>query len=173
MSAEEKFVMIDNDFIEKGLTLEEAYILGRVKSLQDENLIYRETNEALANAMGKSVKAVKNWINSLVKKGYLRKEHQGRCRMLYVTDAKKLFEKSEKARKELKESIFGEEPKEQKKSPFDGMNSDEKVTYLKTAIDQSKFLNSKMSRDEALQYAQNKIQQNKNKIYKNVDEDFY
>ena len=41
MSAEEKFILVDKDFAEKGLTLEEAYILGRVKSLSDENLIYR------------------------------------------------------------------------------------------------------------------------------------
>ena len=76
MSAEEKFILVDKDFAEKGLTLEEAYILGRVKSLSDGNLIYRETNESIANAMGKSVRAVKNWINSLVEKGYLKREYR-------------------------------------------------------------------------------------------------
>ena len=125
MSAEEKFIMVDNDFVEKGLTLEEAYILGRVKSLSDENLIYRETNESIANAMGKSVRAVKNWINNLVKKGYLRKEYNGRCRMLYSTDKEDYLRNLNR--------------KEHIERPLDGMNLDEKVTYLKTVIDQRKF----------------------------------
>ena len=143
MSSEEKFVKIDNDFIEKGLTLEEAYILGRVKSISDRNLIYHETNESIANAMGKSVKSVKNWINSLVKKGYLRKEHQGRSRMLYSTDRNELIENIEKGRKEAKEWIYnrGYEQKGHEKSVFDGMTTDEKVAYLKTRIDQQKFAN--------------------------------
>lgn len=141
MSAEEKFILVDKNFTEKGLTLEEAYILGRVKSLSDENLIYRETNESIAKAMGKSVKSVKNWINSLVKKGYLRKEYNGRYRMLYLTDKKELTENIEKWRKKTRESFknFGKEPKEKEKSVFDGMTLDEKVAYLETMIDQRKF----------------------------------
>lgn len=141
MSTEEKFVKIDNDFVEKGLTLEEAYILGRVKVFSDEYLIYRETNESIAKAMGKSVKTVKNWINSLVKKGYLRKEHQGRCRMLYSTDKNELNENIKKCKKEVRESFkkFGEEPKKPKKTPLDGMTLEEKVAYLKTMIDQRKY----------------------------------
>ena len=87
------------------MTLEEAYILGRVKAFSDEHLIYRETNESIAKAIGKSVKSVKNWINSLVKKGYLRKEHQGRCRMLYSTDKKGLTENIENWRKKTHESF--------------------------------------------------------------------
>lgn len=143
MSAEEKIIMVDKDFVEKGLTLEEAYILGRVKSLSDENLIYRETNESIANAMGKSVRAVKNWINSLVKKGYLRKEYNGRCRMLYSTDRKELIKNIEKGREEVKGWIknSGYERKGQEKSVFDGMTTEEKVAYLKTRIDQQKFAN--------------------------------
>ena len=143
MSAEEKFILVDKNFTEKGLTLEEAYILGRVKSLSDENLIYRETNESIANAMGKSVRAVKNWINSLVKKGYLRKEYNGRCRMLYSTDRKELIKNIEKGREEVKGWIKnrGYERKGQEKSVFDGMTTEEKVAYLKTRIDQQKFAN--------------------------------
>jgi DNA-binding MarR family transcriptional regulator len=143
MSAEEKFIMVDKDFAEKGLTLEEAYILGRVKSLSDESLIYRETNESIANAMGKSVRSVKNWINSLVKKGYLRKEYNGRCRMLYPTDRKELIKNIEKGREEVKGWIknSGYERKGQEKSAFDGMTIEEKVAYLKARIDQQKFAN--------------------------------
>ena len=143
MSAEEKFILVDKNFAEKGLTLEEAYILGRVKSLSDKNLIYRETNESIANAMGKSVRAVKNWINSLVKKGYLRKEYNGRCRMLYSTDRKELIKNIEKGREEVKGWIknSGYEQKGQEKSVFDGMTIEEKVAYLKTRIGQQKFAN--------------------------------
>lgn len=143
MSAEEKFILVDKYFVEKGLTLEEAYILGRVKSLSDENLIYRETNESIANAMGKSVRSVKNWINSLAKKGYLRKEYDGRCRMLYAADRKELIKNIEKGRKEIKEWIKNRdyERKGHEKSVFDGMTTEEKVAYLKTRIDQQKFAN--------------------------------
>lgn len=143
MSIEEKFVKIDNDFVGKGLTLEEAYILGRVKAFSDEHLIYRETNGEIAKAMGRSVKTVKTWINSLVEKGYLRKEQRGRCRVLYSTDKKELSENIEKWRKEVHEQIMNDDykPKEQEKSIFDGMTLDEKVAYLEVMIDQRKFMN--------------------------------
>lgn len=134
MSTQEKFVKIDNDFVKKGLTLEEAYILGRIKAFSDEYLIYRETNGEIAKAMGRSVKTVKNWINRLVEKGYLRKVQHGSCRVLYSTDKKELAENIEKHRKE------------QKKSVFDDMTLDEKVAYLETMIDQRKF-NGERDRD--------------------------
>lgn len=125
MSTEKKFVKIEEGFVEKGLTLEEAYILGRVITNADYTNVFHETNEEIANAMGKSVNTVKKWINSLVKKGYLRKEYHGRCRMLYSTDVEGRFENWDK--------------KEHKEGLMDGMNLDERVTYLKTMIDQSKF----------------------------------
>lgn len=125
MSAEEKFILVDKDFVEKGLTLEEAYILGRVITNADYTNVFHETNEEIANAMGKSVNTVKKWINSLVKKGYLRKEYHGRCRMLYSTDVEGRFENWNK--------------KEHKERLTENMNFDEKVTYLKTMIDQRKF----------------------------------
>lgn len=148
MSTQEKFVKIDNDFVKKGLTLEEAYILGRIKAFSDEYLIYRETNGEIAKAMGRSVKTVKNWINRLVEKGYLRKVQHGSCRVLYSTDKKELAENIEKHRKEVHEEIMNGDykQKEQKKSVFDGMTLDEKVAYLETMIDQRKF-NGERDRD--------------------------
>lgn len=125
MNAEEKFIMVDNNFIEKGLTLDEAYILGLVRTNADYNNIFHETNEEIAKEMGKSVSSVKRCINSLVKKGYLRKEYNWRCRMLYSTDKEDYFR-----------NFNGKEHIER---PLDGMNLDEKVTYLKTVIEQRKF----------------------------------
>lgn len=139
----EKFVMIDNDFTEKGLTLEEAYILGRVRTNADHENIYKETNEEIANAMGKSVSSVKRCINNLVKKGYLRKEYNWRCRMLYPTDMKTRFKN------------FNE--KEEVKHPLDGMNLDEKVTYLKTMIGQRKFEEDKLSNFNDLSLEEQKM----------------
>lgn len=136
--------MVDNDFVEKGLTLEEAYILGRVRSLSDENSIYRETNEEIAKVMGKSVSSVKRCINNLVKKGYLRKGYNWRSRMLYLADKEKLFEdckkEQEESRKSTKEFIKNGCKEEPKKTPLDNMTLDEKVTYLKTMIDKRKFM---------------------------------
>lgn len=129
MSAEEKFILVDKDFVEKGLTLEEAYILGRVKSLSDENLIYRETNESIANAMGKSVRAVKNWINSLVKKGYLKREYRTKnTRYLTVNiDSVKNAYAENEPHAEL-----------EKASSINGLSLEEKVQRMQEAIQNSK-----------------------------------
>lgn len=143
MSTEEKFISIDENFVEKGLTLEEAYVLGRVRSKADHGNIYQETNEALANAMGKSVRAVKYWINSLVKKGYLRKEYNGRCRMLYPTDMKTRFKN------------FNE--KEPIEHQMNEMNLYERVTYLKTAISQKRFEEDKLSHFNDLSLEEQKM----------------
>ena len=125
MSTEEKFILVDNDFIEKGLTLDEAYILGRVRTNADFTNVFHETNEEIAKAMGKSVSSVKRCINNLVKKGYLRKEHNWRCRMLYSTSKEDYYR--------------NRDGKEHDNGVFSSMDMDGKVTYLKTMIDQRKF----------------------------------
>lgn len=143
MSTEERIVRIEDNFAEQGLTLEEAYILGRVRDKADYNNIYRETNEEIAKVMGKSKSAVKRWINSLVEKGYLRKEYSYKCRMLYPTDMKTRFKNWNE-----KEHIVG---------PHNDMNLDERVTYLKTALSQGKFEEDKVSHFNDLSLEEQKM----------------
>lgn len=79
---EGKFVIINDSFLENGLTLEEAYILGRVRSFENNGLSYYESNETIAKLIGKSKSTVKKAINELVEKGYLNKEARKRSRLL-------------------------------------------------------------------------------------------
>ena len=69
-------IVINDDFISNGLSLEEAYILCRVKSFEDKGLQYYESSKELAQAMGKSRQAIVNYINALVEKGFLSKENK-------------------------------------------------------------------------------------------------
>lgn len=75
-------VKINDDFTEHGLTLEEAYILERVKYYDDEEIPCIESNLTIAKIMGKSESTVKRTIESLIKKGYLTKETVRRTRIL-------------------------------------------------------------------------------------------
>lgn len=70
------FVIVDDEFTKHGLTLEEAYILYRVKSFERNGEKYHESAELLAKVMGKSRQSVINYINSLVDKGFLKKEYR-------------------------------------------------------------------------------------------------
>lgn len=83
---EEKFVIINDSFLENGLTLEEAYILGRVKSFENNGLTYYESNETIAKLIGKSKSTVKKAINNLIFKGYLNKEVRKRSRLLSTSE---------------------------------------------------------------------------------------
>lgn len=83
---EEKFVIINDSFLENGLTLEEAYILGRVKSFENNGLTYYESNETIAKLIGKSKSTVKKAINNLILKGYLNKEVRKRSRLLSTSE---------------------------------------------------------------------------------------
>ena len=129
MSTEEKFILVDNDFIEKGLTLDEAYILGRVRTNADFTNVFHETNEEIAKAMGKSVSSVKRCINSLVKKGYLRKEHNWRCRMLYSTSKEDYYRNWNGRVTYLKTMI---------EQSINGLSSEEKVQRIQEALNRKK-----------------------------------
>lgn len=76
---------INDELMKQGLTLEEAYILGRVKYYCDEEIPYIESNLTIAKAMGKSESTVKRSINNLVLNGYLNKETVGRTRTLSIS----------------------------------------------------------------------------------------
>lgn len=76
------FVKIPDNFTEQGLTLEQAYILGRVSRFNDGGLPYYESNKTLAKMMGKCESTVKHYIDELVKEGKLYKKSLPRKRLL-------------------------------------------------------------------------------------------
>ena len=82
-------VKIKDKFLEIGLTLEEAYILGRVQYFEDEGLPYYESNEAIAKLLHKSRSYIKKCINELVENGYLNKTVSSRRRLLSINHTEK------------------------------------------------------------------------------------
>lgn len=76
------FVKIQDNFTEQGLTLEQAYILGRVSRFNDGGLPYYESNKTLAKMMGKCESTVKHYIDELVKEDKLYKKSLPRKRLL-------------------------------------------------------------------------------------------
>ncbi len=78
------FVKIPDNFTEQGLTLEQAYILGRVSRLNNVGLPYYESNKTIANVMGKSESTVKRYIDELVKNGHLYRKTRTRKRLLSI-----------------------------------------------------------------------------------------
>lgn len=76
------FVKIPDSFREQGLTLEQAYIKGRVSRFNHGGLLYYESNKTLSKIMGKSESTVRCAIDGLVKEGYLYKKTLPRKRLL-------------------------------------------------------------------------------------------
>lgn len=76
------FVKIPDSFREQGLTLEQAYIKGRVSRFNHGGLLYYESNKTLSKIMGKSESTVRRAIDGLVKEGYLYKKTLLRKRLL-------------------------------------------------------------------------------------------
>lgn len=78
------FVKIPDNFTEQGLTLEQAYILGRVSRFNDGGLPYYESNKTLAKMMGKCESTVKRYIDELIKNGHLYRKTRTRKRLLSI-----------------------------------------------------------------------------------------
>lgn len=78
------FVKIPDSFREQGLTLEQAYIKGRVSRFNHGGLLYYESNKTLAEIMGKSESTVKRYIDELVKEGHLYRKTRTRKRLLSI-----------------------------------------------------------------------------------------
>lgn len=76
------FVKIPDSFRKQGLTLEQAYIKGRVSRFNHGGLAYYESNKTLSKIMGKSESTVRRAIDGLVKEGYLYKKTLSRKRLL-------------------------------------------------------------------------------------------
>ena len=112
------FVIIDDEFTKHGLTLEEAYILYRVRCFERNGEKYYESAEVLAKSMGKSRQSVINYTNSLIEKGFLKKEYRTKnTRYLVVNnDSVKNLSSEENAHAELEEenSSINELPLEEK-----------------------------------------------------------
>ena len=135
---EEKFIKIDCNFAEQGLTPEEAFILGRVKSFEEESLPYYESNETIAKMIGKSKSTVKNSINALVEKGYIRKETRKRSRLLSINDGVKYYPNI--GVKE-KPNIGVKNEQNEKKSLAESMTAEERAQYLEEYIARNRDLN--------------------------------
>lgn len=78
------YVNIYDNFTEQGLTLEQAYILGRVARFNNVGSPYYESNKTISEIMGKSESTVKRYIDRLVKKGYLHRKTSNRKRLLSI-----------------------------------------------------------------------------------------
>ena len=78
------FVKIPDDFREQELTLEQAYIKGRVSRFNDGGLLYYESNKTLSKIMGKSESTVRRAIDGLVKEGHLYRKSLPRKRLLSI-----------------------------------------------------------------------------------------
>ena len=79
-----KYVIIYDDFREQGLTLEQAYILGRVSRFNNLGLPCYESYKTLSKIMGKSESTVRRAIDGLVKEGNLYKKTLPRKRLLSI-----------------------------------------------------------------------------------------
>ena len=123
------FVIIDDKFTKHGLTLDEAYILYRVKSFERNGMKYHESADVLAKVMGKSRRAVNGYINSLVEKGYLKREYRTKnTRYLIVNiDSVKNLCSAKNAHAEL-----------EKASSINGLSLEEKVQRMQEALQMNK-----------------------------------
>ena len=127
------FVIVDDEFTKHGLTLEEAYILYRVKCFERNGEKYHESAEVLAKVMGKSRQSVINYINSLIGKGFLKKEYRTKnTRYLIVNNdsVKNLDSGVQKL-----DSVENEPHEENKSSFLDGLTLEEKVQRLRETIE--------------------------------------
>lgn len=77
-----KYVIIYDDFREQGLTLEQAYIKGRVERFNNVGSPYFESNKTLHKVTGKSESTVRRAIDGLVKEGHLYRKSLPRKRLL-------------------------------------------------------------------------------------------
>lgn len=75
---------IDGNFAEYGLTLEEAFIIARVQYYEEDKTPCIESNLTIAKAMGKSESTARRAIESLIKKGYLKREIVKKARILSI-----------------------------------------------------------------------------------------
>lgn len=79
-----KYVIIYDDFREQGLTLEQAYIKGRVERFNNVGSPYYESNKTLHKVTGKSESTVRRAIDGLVKEGHLYRKSLPRKRLLSI-----------------------------------------------------------------------------------------
>lgn len=130
------FVIIDDEFTKHGLTLDEAYILYRVKSFERNGMKYHESADVLAKAMGKSRRAVNGYINKLVEKGYLKREYRTKnTRYLIVNiDSVKNLCSAKNAYAENEQHVELEE----ETSSINGLSLEEKVQRMQEALQMNK-----------------------------------
>ncbi len=79
-----KYVIIYDDFREQGLTLEQAYIKGRVERFNNVGSPYYESTKTLHKVTGKSESTVRRAIDGLVEEGHLYRKSLPRKRLLSI-----------------------------------------------------------------------------------------
>lgn len=127
MKVKHMIIKIDDDFIKQGLTLEEAFILARVRSFEDNGLEYNESNETLAEMLGKGKTTIKTCINKLVEKGLLQNKAEAKSRVLFTQWVKN------------RHQVVKIEPHEENKwSDFNSLPQEEKLRQLQEALDRMK-----------------------------------
>lgn len=131
------FVIIDDEFIKHGLTLEEAYILYRVNCFEKNGEKYHESAEILAKSMGKSRQSVINYINSLIDKGYLKREYRTKTTRYLSTVNIDSLKSSDSAENAYVENAHHEED-EQKE--VNKMSDEELMAELTNGIERLKKL---------------------------------
>lgn len=126
-------VQIKDGFREQGLTLEETYILNRVKFYDDEDIPYIESNLTLAKIMGKSESTVRRAINNLILKGFLNKRTVGRTRVLSTSHIERnsVHEECNSVHTEHN-SVHNDE------SPLKGMTAEEQARRLQELINETR-----------------------------------
>ena len=132
------FAIIDDEFTKHGLSLEEAYILYRVRCFERNDEKYHESAEVLARSMGKSRQSVINYINSLIEKGFLKKEYRTKnTRYLVVNNdsVKKIYSGVQKL-----DSVKNEPHAEleEETSSINGLSIEEKVQRMQEALQMNK-----------------------------------
>lgn len=113
---------IDGNFAEHGLTLEEAFIIARVQYYEEDKTPCIESNLTIAKAMGKSESTARRAIESLIEKGYLKREIVKKARILSI----KCVHNEQHA--ELEEEV----------SSINGLSLEEKVQRMQEALKTNK-----------------------------------
>lgn len=118
---------IEDDFVEQGLTLEEAFILARVQYYEDEETPCIESNLTIAKMIGKSESTTRRAIESLIEKGYLNRSIVRKTRILSINGVHN---------EQVNEQHV--ETKKKEKSPLDGLTAEEKARRLQELINETR-----------------------------------
>ena len=79
------FVKIPDDFRKQELTLEQAYIKGRVSRFNDGGLLYYESNKTLSKIMGKRINGKTCYRWTCKRRSFIQKVTTKKAPIIYQT----------------------------------------------------------------------------------------